>query len=358
MAVRSSVLFVSLPPALGGSIRALETHVGLIEGVHRILGAPMSSKASRYLDSTGLFDELVDVRAHGPLRTARALLSAWSLRRWALASGTRLTAIHANGMPEMAVAFPAARAMRVPLVVWAHGVDVPRQVRALAPMWRTPNVDVRWAAVSHAAADQILEAGVATPDRMTVVPNPIDPALVLADRPAPDNQVVTLAFLGGDSTRKGFDTLPGLMAALADLPVRLVTAGKEPAEQDPHWEALRQFDDRVVHLGRLHDVRVIYSQADVVLMPSRQESFGRVAAEAMMNAIPLVAFDIPALREVIGEGGLLVPVEDQEAFTAAVRKLAEDPATRCRLGEAGRERAGAYLPSAVSGALCRLYGLE
>jgi len=338
-------------------VRALEAHVGAVEDMHRVLAAPLGTSAGAYLQDTGLFDEEVDVRVHGRFRLARALRAAAGFRRWAVANQDRILAIHANGMPEMAVAWTAAAALGVPLVVWAHGVEVPRFVRWLAPVWRRPTVDVRWAAVSHAAATKILASGVAVPDRMSVVPNPIDPAAVLASHPH-DSDTSTLAFLGGGSTRKGFDMLAGLLEDLSDVPVRLLTAGSLPKDGDEHWEALLRHGDRVVTMGGLDDVREIYGAADIVLMPSRQESFGRVAAEAMMNGLPVVAFDIPALREVVGdgEGGLLVPLDDQVAFNGAVRSLIERPELRRRMAETGRARAEAFVPSRVSQALCRLYG--
>jgi len=55
---------------------------------------------------------------------------------------------------------------------------------------------------------------------------------------------------------------------------------------------------RVVR-GRTLDVSQAYGRADIVLCPSREESFGRIAAEAMMNSIPVVASDIPAYRELV-----------------------------------------------------------
>ena len=100
---------------------------------------------------------------------------------------------------------------------------------------------------------------------------------------------------------------------------------------------------------RQSDVRGIYAETDIVLCPSRAESFNRVAVEAMLNGIPVVASDLPAHRALLGdeEAGLLVPVEDAAAGSAAVARLVDDPALRARLGERGRERAQAYLPEVV-----------
>lgn len=354
-----TIAFISLPPSLGGSIRALETHLDAMRDVRCVLAGPARSSAIDYLMATERFDEIVDVTAHGRGRLASMAMSALRFRSWARAQGDSLVAIHANGMPEMTVAFPAAAATGVPLVVWAHGVDVPRWVTRFSSVWKRGSVDVRWAAVSRAAADKILATGVARPDDMHIVPNPIDPAVALADR-VPSDGPVRLAFLGGGSVRKGFDLMPGMLTALADRDVRLYTAGAPPKSGDANWAAVLEHGSRVHQLGALSDVREIYRVSDIVLMPSRQESFGRVAAEAMMNGLPLVAFDIPALREVIGagEGGVLVPLDDADRFTEAVRQLVDDRDLRTKLGTIGRERAKAYLPSSVSADLRGLYGLE
>ncbi|MBA2336404.1 MAG: glycosyltransferase family 4 protein, partial [Acidimicrobiia bacterium] len=98
---------------------------------------------------------------------------------------------------------------------------------------------------------------------------------------------------------------------------------------------------------------------DIVWVPSRSESFCRVAAEAMMNGIAVVASDIPPLRQLLGddEAGLLYSTEDPAAAAAALRRLVADPDLRRRLGEAGRVRADAYSPQIVTTRLLELYGI-
>ena len=352
-----SVLFVSLPPTAGGSVRALETHLLALDGVDGVLAGPSGEEATDRLADTGRFSEVIDVRVDSGSRARSSLTAARRLWTWVGAQPGRVRAIHANGMPEMAVAWPAARRAGVPLVVWAHGVDVPRYVRATAPIWKMRAVDIRWAAVSHAAASHVLAEGVATRDRMSVVPNPIDPDIVEARAIARDPDVVGIGFLGGASVRKGFDLLPGLIASLDDVPVRLLVAGSLPGAGAPGWDELLSHGERVETVGLLQDVRELYGRVDVVIMPSRQESFGRVAAEAMLNGLPVVASDLPAVREVVEDGasGLLVPAGDQGAFNTAVRKLVEDSGLRAAYGARGQELARQYLPAAVSARLAALY---
>ena len=111
--------------------------------------------------------------------------------------------------------------------------------------------------------------------------------------------------------------------------------------------------------GKVTDVRLAYAQCDVVVCPSVLDSFCRVAAEAMVNGIPVVGSDLPPIRELLGddEAGLVVPVKDPRAVAAAVERLVRDPQLRARLGAAGRERSAAYGPATVRTAFLELYGL-
>ena len=76
-------------------------------------------------------------------------------------------------------------------------------------------------------------------------------------------------------------------------------------------------------------------------MPSRQEGFGLVYAEAMWHGLPCLGSTADAAGEVIaqGETGLLVPYGDVAAIEAALTSLLGDPDARARMGEAGRRRA-------------------
>jgi glycosyltransferase involved in cell wall biosynthesis len=76
----------------------------------------------------------------------------------------------------------------------------------------------------------------------------------------------------------------------------------------------------------------------VVVMPSRYESFGLVAVEAMMHGRPVVASDIGGLAEVVtdGETGLLVPVDDADALARAITRLIVDADLAAGLAQRGR----------------------
>ena len=110
-------------------------------------------------------------------------------------------------------------------------------------------------------------------------------------------------------------------------------------------------------MGRVTDVRTAYGALDIVLCPSRQEAFGRVAAEAMLNGLPVVASDIPAYREVVGHerGGLLFPPGDAAAAAEAVCRLVDDAVLRRRLGDQAREQAQRFAPAITASRFRAIY---
>ncbi len=191
------------------------------------------------------------------------------------------------------------------------------------------------------------------------MPNPVDPTTTLAHRTKGVGPL-RIAFLGAPSVRKGFDLLPAVARGLDPARARLLVFARPypnaPREIDGVWEELRRLGPARVEIpGRCDDVRDALSWCDVVLCPSRQESFCRVAAEAMLNGMPVVAADLPAVREVVGdEAGILVPAGQSVPINDAVQRLLDDN-LRQRLGEAGRRRATRFAPELVARRMEALY---
>jgi glycosyltransferase involved in cell wall biosynthesis len=69
------------------------------------------------------------------------------------------------------------------------------------------------------------------------------------------------------------------------------------------------------------------------------ETFGLSVLEAMVSSLPVVGVRGGAVPEVLGDAGLLAPVDDVAAFAGLVRLLLTDPGRRADLGSAGRSRA-------------------
>ena len=91
-------------------------------------------------------------------------------------------------------------------------------------------------------------------------------------------------------------------------------------------------------LGR-DDMQRAIAGARAVLCPSRREGFGMLALEAMALGVPVVASDIPAHREVLGDVGHYAPLDDVAAFASALSRAVQPDRERL---QRGRERARAF----------------
>jgi glycosyltransferase involved in cell wall biosynthesis len=159
---------------------------------------------------------------------------------------------------------------------------------------------------------------------------------------------------------KGLDLLLEAFAALSDLPeARLVIAGDGPDR--------RRVVDAVRRLGIEGRVDMpgwvtgegkwrLLASATAVVLPSRHESFGLVAAEASAVGTPVVAFDLPSLREILSDaGGLLVAAFDTASLVAALRQVLTNPSTRAWLAQQGRGQAGRFDWDVAAAAQDRVY---
>jgi len=104
--------------------------------------------------------------------------------------------------------------------------------------------------------------------------------------------------------------------------------------------AEHHLQERCVLLEQRTDMPELYACMDVAVLPSHREGIPRALMEASAMGVPVVASDIRGCREVVAHRrtGLLFPVRDVPAFTAAVRALLVDASLRRRLATAGRQR--------------------
>ncbi|MFI5049791.1 MAG: glycosyltransferase family 4 protein [Gaiellales bacterium] len=168
---------------------------------------------------------------------------------------------------------------------------------------------------------------------------------------------------------KGHDVLLDALAAIDGVSWRCRCVGS--LDRDPAFaEALGRrvrgggLGDRVCFAGPLTGAGLdqSYGAADLLVLPSRAETYGMVVTEALARGLPVVAADVGGVPEALGrdrEGvapGLLVPPDDPAALSASLRAWLGNAALRERLRRAARERRAA-LPgwttttSAVAGVL-------
>jgi glycosyltransferase involved in cell wall biosynthesis len=92
------------------------------------------------------------------------------------------------------------------------------------------------------------------------------------------------------------------------------------------------------------DLARSYGAADVLVLPSRAETYGMVVTEALARGLPVVAAEVGGVPEALGYGadgtrpGLLVPPDDPVSLRDALRAWLQDAELRGRLRRAARER--------------------
>ena len=350
---RPAVVFVSVSLGIGGPARSLLTILRHVDGdLERILYAPHGDLA-RAVAHEGTAEHHLVMPFDRRSRRRSRVRAAIELARYVRRHRRRITAIHANGEGELNIALLAALVTRVRVVMVARTSQSSPTAGWFAALWRLRRPRVRWLAVSTTAREVLADTIGLDPTVIEIVHNGIDPEEVVAE-PLP-HEGIRVGFLGLAAPHKGFDLLPAIVRGVdrPDVAFDLFVAPPPPdlpLHLRPPWDQLAENASRseVFLVGRVHDVSRAYAECDVVLCPSRRESLPRVAAEAMANGLPVVASDIPGYREVLGdEAALYFSPDDPAGAAAAIRRLADDPDLRRRMGAAGRLRAERFRPDRV-----------
>ena len=177
-------------------------------------------------------------------------------------------------------------------------------------------------------------------ERAHYVPNFVDatPAQPVsrATFDTPDGVPLVLA-LGRLHHNKAFDVL---LKALARVPAVYVwLAGEGPLRDELSDLASRLgVAGRVRFLGWRDDVPALLASADILACPSRAEPLGNVVIEGWAHRRPVIAAAAEGPRALVspGETGLLVPLEDAEAFATSIQTVIDNPELGARLADAGR----------------------
>ncbi len=184
-------------------------------------------------------------------------------------------------------------------------------------------------------------------------------ALELGDGPV-------LLFVGRIQPLKGADVAVKSLAALNRRDAKLLIVGgasgaEGEAELAKVYSLIQQhgLDSQVrfVEPQQHHMLSTYYRAADVVLVPSRSESFGLVALEAAACGTPVVANAVGGLLTIVEHGrtGFLVADRQPEVFAKHIAQILDDPALSARMSAAAAERALGYTWSFAAARLRRAY---
>lgn len=261
------------------------------------------------------------------------------------------------GLPGGEAARRLGRATRIPYLVSLRGSDVPghrsgglpfRSLRAVL----TPAIRRVWrdAAAVVAVSPQLADLARDRARGLTVevVPNGIDLERFvprLHGGPGP----VRIAWVGRLAAAKGADLfLDALAKVPADAPPwEAVLAGDGPLRGSLERRAQAAgIANRVRFAGWLPRPRLatLLSGCDIAALTSRDEGMPGAVLEAFAAGLPVVAGEIPAVRDLVRDGvnGLVVPSGDPGATAAALMRLLADPGLRSVLGRRARRDAAGF----------------
>jgi glycosyltransferase involved in cell wall biosynthesis len=187
---------------------------------------------------------------------------------------------------------------------------------------------------------------------------PLDPARVHVSHPGTDPTTATWGTAAGGrllcvavvAPHKGQDLLLEALAAITELSWQCILVG--PLDRAPGFVAALQertatagIAERVRFAGTLtgEALRRVYRDADLLVLPSRAETYGMVVADALAAGLPVIATAVGGVCEAIGwtpsgRPGLVVPRDDPASFAQALRCWLTTPELRRRLRAAALQR--------------------
>jgi glycosyltransferase involved in cell wall biosynthesis len=322
------------PGSGGGSMRNAEINRRLA-GRHRITVLVANYKGARRRVEDGV--EYVPVGL--PLGYFPSLISYFLIVPVIALGYPADIVVEEFAAPMSSVLMPVwTRRPTLAVVQWMNSREKSRQYHLPFFLFEMLGVRLhrRFVAVSDDLGDRIRAAN--RNAGVDVIPNGVADPQVRPGLP----RGTDLVYLGRlEIAQKGLDLLLVAFARISGrIEGNLVIAGDGPDR--------KAIEKQAAGLGIAHRVRFtgrvegpakfeLLARARLVVMPSRFETFGIVAVEALKVGTPVVAFDIPCLRAVVpADCGRLVPAFDATRLGEAVLELYDDPKRRREMGARGR----------------------
>ena len=180
-------------------------------------------------------------------------------------------------------------------------------------------------ATSSWARQRAIEHHGLAAEKVRVVVPGVDPAPL-----APAGPGNRLLCVGSVTPRKGQDLLAAALSGLADLAWSCTCVGS--VRRDPDFVRALRVPAGMAIAGAVSDAELSahYDAADLLVLPSRGETYGMVITEALARGIPVLATAVDAVPDTVGSSGLLVPPEDVGALREALRVWLSDAELRDR----------------------------
>lgn len=255
-----------------------------------------------------------------------------------------ITTLLMNNPADLKLVGPAAVMADIGRIIFRRGV--PRQFkRNFYNRWLLQDVIHVAIANSDAMADSLdnNKGGLVPRDKIMLVENGI--RFSDLEETAPllehDDRIV-LATAGRMINQKNQGFLIDVANELRNqgLNFRLLIAGTGELESELRARVDKyKLHSQVEFLGFVENMQALFASTDIFVFPSFYEGSPNALIEAAGVGLPIVASDIPPIREILptDELGCLCPVNSIDKFCAAINELAADPDYRARLGKAGQE---------------------
>jgi D-inositol-3-phosphate glycosyltransferase len=299
-----------------------------------------------------------------------------------LAEGPGVDIVHGNYWLSGVVGHRLKHVLDIPLVSTFHTLArVKAEGGDLEPEWRDrAEADVIGCSdaicVSCPEEERQFRRLYGDPDgRIEIVPPAVEHAFFAPGDRAGARRAVGLPvdrpvilFVGRIQPLKAPDVAIRALGALHRFPdaVLAIVGGASGAAGDTEAEAARRLavelgvSDRVLFVAPQphHILSSWYRAADLVVVPSRSESFGLVALEAAACGVPVVASAVGGLLNIVHDGvtGWLVEGRDPDRYARAIAQILGDPVGAAAMGAAAAVRARRFTWSFTAARLRRLYG--
>ncbi|NLP04899.1 glycosyltransferase family 4 protein [Candidatus Fermentibacteria bacterium] len=350
------VLFMDDSLDVGGKERLLVTLLGQFKGSRVDACLCILGKPGR------LADRAAALASDSILLGRKASFSMPAVKRLhRYIEDKKIEIVHCNGVVDAFHAYLASKATGVKLVATVHGHETGWHLAV--HKWVLARFD-RIVAVSESHRMDLERSGYPA-RRMVSVPNSYDASF---ERPEPYSMPglgntgrLALVCVGRLDMLKDQKTLVRAVGILVseglDVTLDLVGDG-HPRFRDSLVKIINEtrLEDRVRILGTIDDVPGLLKNYDAFALASLSETFGIAAAEAMAVGLPVVLSDIPALRELIGNGqyGLLFDPGSPESAAGCLRRLM-DRGFRHEMSVKALSRAAEYSPEVMTAKLSDLY---
>jgi glycosyltransferase involved in cell wall biosynthesis len=237
-------------------------------------------------------------------------------------------------------AVPLARTRKV--VAWRRnmGIHLPRRSPAAALEFVAARLTSVVICNSTEVREYWLRRKHITVGRSVVIDNALDEwrfdSVPPVKRFAGIHRVVSV---GGLKPGKRHHLLVEMAAALREShPMQVVVLGEGECRDDLVRLA-EALDIDLVLPGHVADARPWLASADLYVHPSASEGMSNAILEAMAQGMAVVATDAGGTKEALGDGGIVLPIDDFPGMVDAVAHLLDEPEARTKIGRQARARA-------------------